>query len=274
MNNQSKRVARWLLICLIAGAATAHARPPRPDMHGQRRECFVGVTELVAALKGAKLASSAAKAGVEAATEAFKGLKGAVVKNGDDLLALLKRLFTNATGKIDDEAYQKALKKIGDEPVGLAKGAVKFSDQIDNTLARLTGKAKYSLTNTGDYKLVGGHHPVAKKAFEGDLAYDYQKAFSVKTSALDDAWKSANSGIPQNLHAKVTGQQNSLYTAWRQANPNTKLTIDVMADIEIQAMKNVGIPEDVATGWVVKALEDLKAQGVTEIKNISWNGVN
>jgi hypothetical protein len=30
----------------------------------------------------------------------------------------------------------------------------------------------------------------------------------------------------------------------------------------------------VATGWVVKALEDLKAQGVTEIKNIPWNGVN
>lgn len=106
------------------------------------------------------------------------------------------------------------------------------------------------------------------------MAYDYQKAFSLKTSALDDEWKSANSGIPQNLHAKATGQQNSLYTAWRQAKPNTKLTIDVMADIEIQAMKNVGIPEDVATGWVVKALEDLKAQGVTEIKNIPWNGVN
>jgi hypothetical protein len=47
-----------------------------------------------------------------------------------------------------------------------------------------------------------------------------------------------------------------------------------MADIEIQAMKNVGISEDIATGWVVKALEDLKAQGATEIKNIPWNGVN
>lgn len=65
-----------------------------------------------------------------------------------------------------------------------------------------------------------------------------------------------------------------MYTAWKQANPNTKLTVDAMADIEIQAMVNVGIPEDVATGWVVKALEDLKAQGVTEIKNIPWNGVN
>jgi hypothetical protein len=39
-------------------------------------------------------------------------------------------------------------------------------------------------------------------------------------------------------------------------------------------MKNAGIPEDVATGWVVKALEDLKVQGIIEIKNIPWNGVN
>jgi hypothetical protein len=115
---------------------------------------------------------------------------------------------------------------------------------------------------------------MAKKAFEGDLAYDYQKAFSVKPTALDDAWKIANTGIPQNIHGKITGQQNSLYTAWKNANRNTKLTVDIMADIEIQAMKNTGIPEDIATGWVVKALENLKAQGVTEIKNIPWNGVN
>lgn len=47
-----------------------------------------------------------------------------------------------------------------------------------------------------------------------------------------------------------------------------------MADIEIKAMKNVGIPEDFAKGWVVKAFEALKAKGVTEIKNIPWNGTN
>jgi hypothetical protein len=156
----------------------------------------------------------------------------------------------------------------------LLQGAGSLVNQIDNTVSRLTSKAKFALNNTGEYKLVAGHHPMAKKAFEGDLVYDFQKAFSVKPSALDDAWKTANAGLPQNIHAKITGQQNSLYSAWKQANPNSKLTIDAMADIEIQAMKNVGIPEDVATGWVVKSLEDLKAQGVTEIKNIPWNGVN
>jgi hypothetical protein len=33
-------------------------------------------------------------------------------------------------------------------------------------------------------------------------------------------------------------------------------------------MTNVGIPEDVATGWVVKALEKFKIQGVTNITNV------
>ncbi|WP_428743084.1 hypothetical protein [Tenacibaculum sp.] len=47
-----------------------------------------------------------------------------------------------------------------------------------------------------------------------------------------------------------------------------------MAEIEIKAMINAGLPEDIATGWVIKALEDLKAQGVKMITNIPWNGLN
>lgn len=47
-----------------------------------------------------------------------------------------------------------------------------------------------------------------------------------------------------------------------------------MANIEIKAMVEAGIPGDVAKGWVVKALEDLKNQGVSEIKNIPWNNIN
>ena len=153
-------------------------------------------------------------------------------------------------------------------------GAKVFSKQIDDVLAKLKSRAKYSLDGTGKHKVVKGHHPMAKKAFEGDLAYNYNDAFSVKVTALEDAWKSANQGIPQNIHGKITGQQNSLYTAWKKANPTKKLTLDEMADIEIQAMVNAGIPEDIATGWVIKSLEDLKLQGVTEIKNIPWNGTN
>lgn len=52
------------------------------------------------------------------------------------------------------------------------------------------------------------------------------------------------------------------------------MTIDIMADIEIQAMMNAGIHKDIATGWIIKALENLKIQEVTEITNIPWNGLN
>ncbi|CAA9203301.1 hypothetical protein [Flavobacterium collinsii] len=76
------------------------------------------------------------------------------------------------------------------------------------------------------------------------------------------------------MHTKITGQQNSLYSAWKKANPLKKLSIEDMVEIEIKAMINAGIPEDVATGWVVKALEDIKVKGITEIKNIPWNGIN
>ncbi|MCT4615417.1 MAG: hypothetical protein N4A49_11145, partial [Marinifilaceae bacterium] len=149
-----------------------------------------------------------------------------------------------------------------------------LSSQIDNVLSKLKLKAKYYLEGTGRYKNLKGHHPIAKKTFEGDLAYDYNKAFSVSPKSLDEAWKISNNGIPQNIHSKITGNQNKLYSKWKKLNPNSELTIDVMAEIEIKAMSNAGIPDDIATGWVVKSLEDLNSQGVTKIINIPRNGLN
>jgi hypothetical protein len=152
-------------------------------------------------------------------------------------------------------------------------GAGSFVNQIDNTLSRLTNLSKFELENTGKYIDVAAHHPLAKSAFRDNFPTEaafkqyYDEAFSVSIPQLE---KFGGKGI----HAKITGQQNSLYTAWRNANPGAKMTIDDMANIELQAMVNKGIPKDVATGWVVKALEKLKAQGVTNISNIPWNGVN
>lgn len=182
----------------------------------------------------------------------------------------------NMQVKIGDDVVEQSveIRKYGNNVRVVANTVESFANQIDNTIARLTGNANFSLTGTGKYKTVKGHHPMAKKAFEGDLAYDYKEAFSVKVTSLEDAWKTANQGIPQNVHGKITGQQNSLYSSWRSANPAKKLSVDEMADIEIQAMVNAGIPQDIATGWIVKSLEDLKLQGVTEIKNIPWNGAN
>ncbi|MBF7091003.1 hypothetical protein IUY40_05575, partial [Flavobacterium sp. ALJ2] len=147
---------------------------------------------------------------------------------------------------------------------GVAKISAK---QIDDIILKFKGKIKYVLEGTGEYSKVGGHHPLAKKAFEGATEYDYKKAFSISVNKLEDI---GDIGI----HAKITGQQNSLYSAWKKANPLKKMSIEDMADIEIKAMVNAGIPEDIATGWVIKGLEDIKIKGVTEIKNIPWNGVN
>ncbi|TGN26077.1 hypothetical protein [Empedobacter tilapiae] len=78
----------------------------------------------------------------------------------------------------------------------------------------------------------------------------------------------------QSVHNAITGQQNSLYSAWRKANPLKQMEIGEMTNIEVKAMVNAGIPEDIATGWVVKGLEDMQTKGVKSIANIPWNGVN
>ncbi|MFK8296571.1 hypothetical protein ACI760_10340 [Capnocytophaga canimorsus] len=180
-----------------------------------------------------------------------------------------KHLDKKAVKKQVDELAKATTDKV-DATVseGIKIAGKIFIKNLDNTIAKLKSKAKYVLDGTGIYDDVKGHHPLAKKAFEDIKEYDYKKAFSVSPKKLDEV-----SGVI-NIHHKITGQQNSLYTAWREANPNKTLEIDDMAEIEIKAMVNVGIPEDIATGWVVKALENLKEQGVTAIKNIPWNGIN
>ncbi|WP_147269745.1 hypothetical protein [Capnocytophaga canimorsus] len=180
-----------------------------------------------------------------------------------------KHLDKKAVKKQVDELAKATTDKV-DATVseGIKIAGKIFIKNLDNTIAKLKSKAKYVLDGTGIYDDVKGHHPLAKKAFEDIKEYDYKKAFSVSPKKLDEV-----SGVI-NIHHKITGQQNSLYTAWREANPNKTLEIDDMAEIEIKAMVNVGILEDIATGWVVKALENLKEQGVTAIKNIPWNGIN
>lgn len=146
------------------------------------------------------------------------------------------------------------------------------SVKIDKAVNNLKSKAKFVMDGTGEFKNVGGHHPLAKIAFSSDKFYDLQKAFSVSQNTLEIAWKSANSGIPLNLHQQITGNQNRLYSTF--AKTNQVLTIEKMADLEIQALIDAKIPKDIAIGWVIKALEDLKAQGVKVITNIPWNGLN
>ncbi len=124
--------------------------------------------------------------------------------------------------------YEAKLKNAADEVDDGSKTILLgFADQIDNTIARLNEKAKFVLEGTGKYGTVGGHHPLAKSAFKDNFPLDvdfkkyYDEAFGISVPQLE---KFGGKGI----HAKITGQQNSLYTVWKNTNPNVKMTIDDM----------------------------------------------
>ena len=134
--------------------------------------------------------------------------------------------------------------------------------KINDAIRSIQNNAIFDLAGTGTYNAVRGHHPLAKSAFRGDKFYKYRQAFSV----------SANSLGGQAIHNAITGHQNRLYSAFKRTGE--VLTLNKMAEIEIQAMVDAGIPRNIATGWVIKSLESLKAQGVKMITNIPWNGVN
>ncbi|WP_062056044.1 hypothetical protein [Aquimarina longa] len=174
---------------------------------------------------------------------------------------LAVKVVTTAGG----EKVIKVIAKGADEVAELATKLSHFTKQIDNAINSIKNGAKYVLEGTGTYRQVAGHHPLAKKAFEGIDTYSFRDAFSVSNNKLRDY---------DVAHSTITGKQNSLYSNWKRTNPNKEMTINDMSKIELEAMVQSGVPEDVAKGWVIKALEDLKNQGVSEIKNIPWNGVN
>tara|TARA_R110002050_G_C8931357_1_gene512005 strand:+ start:155 stop:2125 length:1971 start_codon:yes stop_codon:yes gene_type:complete len=165
-------------------------------------------------------------------------------------------LFVKGSGLITAKAISNYLKLIS---VNAAK--------IDGLITRLVPKAKYSLDGTGAFRYLKGHHPLAKIAFNKNKARNYSEldAFSVSKSKLESF------GGPD-VHNIITGKQTSLYKEFGRTGE--RLTIEKMADIEIKAMVQAGIPEDIATGWVIKALQDLKLQNVKTIPHIPWVGKN
>jgi hypothetical protein len=149
--------------------------------------------------------------------------------------------------------------------------AIGFAKEIDDVLVKLYKNAKFELDGTGTYlPTIRGHHPLAGKAFEGDANYKYNKAFAVSNATLDRI-----SGTPDVHLKRITQYQRALYTEFKNKKMDReKLTIEKIAEIEIKAMKLANVPEDIATGWVIKSLEDIKRQGVVTITNIPWNGLN
>jgi hypothetical protein len=127
----------------------------------------------------------------------------------------------------------------------IAKGGSKAEAALDDGL--------------GTYASQGGHHPMAKSAFNGVIGYDYKEALSISASKLAEF---------DVTHATITGQQIKLYSAFSKTGES--LTIDAMKQIEIKAMTNSGVPLNYAKNAVEKAIAALKEAGITQPSRIPW----
>jgi len=135
------------------------------------------------------------------------------------------------------------------------------SSQSSPTVAASSSSSTGGLNEgLGTYADQGGHHPMAKKAFEGVEGYDPNQAISISKEQL------SNMNVS---HPAITGQQNKLYTEF--ANTGKTLTMDAMKEIEIQALVNAGVPTDYATNAVNKAVSELLGAGITSPVKIPWN---
>ena len=132
---------------------------------------------------------------------------------------------------------------------------------IEDAYKQVTGLDYKNLDDgLGTYADQRGHHPMAKKAFEGVQGYNPKTAVTISADKLDSF------GVK---HTTITGQQNSLYTAY--AKTGQSLTMDAMKQIEIQAMTNAGVPLDYATNAVNNAIVDLSKSGISQPVKIPWN---
>ena len=111
----------------------------------------------------------------------------------------------------------------------------------------------------GQYKDEKGHHPMAKKAFEGADGYDYKEALSISTKKLKEFDVD---------HSTITGKQASLYREF--AKSGKKFTLNEMKKIEIKAMVESGVPKEYATKAVNAAIRQLKDSGITAPLRIPW----
>ena len=112
----------------------------------------------------------------------------------------------------------------------------------------------------GQYKDKKGHHPMAKKAFEGAEGYDYTQALSISSEKLLKDFDVK--------HSTITGKQTSLYREF--AKTGKELTMNEMKNIEIKAMVQSGVPKEYATKTVNSAIKQLKDSGITAPVKIPW----
>ena len=104
-----------------------------------------------------------------------------------------------------------------------------------------------------------GHHILAKKAFEGNPAYDPYSALTINEGTIKAFGTT---------HQVITGQQHSLYSAF--ARTGAPFSLAAMRQIELKALLNAGIPYEYAVEAINQAIEQLISWGITEPLQIPW----
>jgi len=108
----------------------------------------------------------------------------------------------------------------------------------------------------------GGHHPVSQAAMKetkgGKPVPGYPEGGKGVLAIPNEVMKDL--GI---VHGDITAAQKSLYKAWRAKNPGVKPDWEVIRDVETKAMVAGGAKSGEARAAIDKAIEELKARGVT-----------
>jgi RHS repeat-associated protein len=142
-----------------------------------------------------------------------------------------------------------------------ATNADQFARDLGPTAAVVAGILTGRPTGVGAYRLVGGHHIHAKRAFQGIAGYDLREALAVSDGLL------ARYGV---RHADITAAQQRLFRQLAASGaPNT---LTQHSRIAYRALVEAGVPRSVAADLVIGSQSQLIRSGIFEPSAIPWGG--
>ena len=120
--------------------------------------------------------------------------------------------------------------------------------------------APTDISGAGSYRIVRGHHVLAKKGFEGASGYDFREAFSLSDDLL------GSYGV---RHVSITPVQQRLFTKLAKSSRPNNLTQHTR--IAYQSLVEVGIPKADALRFTSESVRQVIRAGVVEPTRLPWS---
>ncbi|ABV79856.1 Putative hemagglutinin protein [Rickettsia bellii OSU 85-389] len=144
-------------------------------------------------------------------------------------------------------------------PANTTTSATSLTKNVAEERVTKIGKVANTKLDMGPYGKVGGHHPYAKKAFEGHVNYDPKKGFAISEKFMHEN---------KLRHEDMTTAQRRLFgELYKSGRPNT---LQEHTRIAVEALKAGGATEQQAKDIVAKALQQLRKDKVLAPTNIPW----